>query len=375
MKINKSPLHEYHVANGATMKIFGNWEMPATYNSKWEEEYQAVRERIGLFDMSCITKIKVTGDSALEFLEEVCTGNISSLSESKMLNTLLCREDGTIIAIIWLLKEDDNFIIHTDAEKRQEIWQWLNQQAKNFPAETVKLQDLSESLACISVIGPQAIEIPKILISEDIIGLPYAGFEPGNIEDIDCLVCRYGYTGEYEYRFIFEPKYTEKIWHKIREVGKEYNISLCGLNILDILMMEMKSINQNKDLTSTTTPLQAGLHWMIYFRKENFIGKEAIFKEKQTGIPLKLMVITLESGGTIKENSQVFLENQQIGFIIHYGYSPTLKKDIGLAYLDNKYAWVGLEFEAECSDGSRRKINTVSAPLFITKTVIAAQEG
>ncbi|PIP41323.1 hypothetical protein COZ71_09785 [Candidatus Desantisbacteria bacterium CG_4_8_14_3_um_filter_40_12] len=145
--------------------------------------------------------------------------------------------------------------------------------------------------------------------------------------------------------------------------------------MLDIFMLEMKSVNQNRDILEDTTPLQAGLHWMIYFRKEAFIGKESIFEEKEKGIPRKLITITLEDGQPLKENTQILLDSEKIGFIIHSGYSPTLKKEIGMAYIESEYAWVGLEFEVETTTEKMRKLKTVSAPLFITKTVIVAQEG
>jgi len=374
MKI-KSPLYNYHLSMGAIFKTYGEWEMPGEYVGS-KQEYQAVRERIGLFDISCITMIKITGEDSAEFLEKVCSGNVSAMSEGKILNTLLLNEEGKIIAIIWLLMDEGCFFIHSDAEKKKVIWEWLNRVSEKYPEGKVKLEDLSELFACLSVIGPRAIEIPKRLISEDTIDLPYLGFEHSKIEnEIDCLLCRYGYTGEYEYRFIIPNESFEKVWKKIEEIGKEEGITRCGLDVLDILMLEMKSVNQNRDILEDTTPLQAGLHWMIYFRKEAFIGKEAIFKEKEKGISQKLITITLEDGKSLKEKAQIFLDSEKIGFIIHSGYSPTLNKEIGLAYINREYAWVGLEFEAETTTEERRKLKTVSAPLFITKTVISAREG
>jgi len=370
----RSILHNHHLASGATLKTYGEWEMPGEYIGN-EQEYQAVRERIGLFDLSCITKIKITGESSLEFLEEVCTGNVSAMSEGKILNTLLCNEEGKIIAIIWLLMDEECFFIHSVAEKKRIIWEHINQYAQKYPEKGIKLEDVSESFGCLSVIGHKAIEIPKRLVSEDTIGLPYLGFEHGKIDDIECLLCRYGYTGEYEYRFIIPNESLEKAWKRIEETGKEEGILKCGLDVLDIFMLEMKSVNQNRDILEDTTPLQAGLHWMIYFRKEAFIGKESIFEEKEKGIPRKLITITLEDGQPLKENTQILLDSEKIGFIIHSGYSPTLKKEIGMAYIESEYAWVGLEFEVETTTEKMRKLKTVSAPLFITKTVIVAQEG
>ncbi|MBU0701900.1 aminomethyltransferase family protein [bacterium] len=373
--MSKNILYNHHIDSETNLKICGEGEMHGESTGS-KEEYQAVRERIGLFDLSCITMIKITGENSLEFLEELCTGNVSAMSEGKIINTLLCNEDGKIIAIIWLLRDEECFFIHSDAEKKKVIWDWLNQHSKKYQEGKVKLEDLCESFKCLSVIGTKAIEIPKRLVSEDTIGLPYLGFEHGKIEDeIDCLLCRYGYTGEYEYRFIIPHESLEKAWHKIEETGKEEGIIRCGLGVLDILMLEMKSVNQNRDILEDTTPLQAGLHWMIYFRKEAFVGKEAIFEEKEKGVSSKLITITLEDGKPLKENSQIFLDSEKIGFIIHSGYSPTLKKEIGLAYIESAYAWVGLEFEAETIIDEKRKLKTVSAPLFITKTVIAAQEG
>jgi aminomethyltransferase len=363
-------LMEYHILHNAVMKEYGAYKAPAEYQG-FQKEYNAVRNTVGLFDFSITSKIRISGERSLDFLEKLLVGNIGAMSEGKVLNTLFSREDGTILAIIWLLKNESDFIILTDAEKKEAVLKQLRQYINDF--EDVELEDISESYSCLSVIGPKAIEIPRSIVGDDIIGLPYLGFEHDDIEGVDCILCRIGYTGEYEYRFLIPSEVSLKLWERIIDIGKEYGLVLCGFDVLDTLMLEMKSINQNKNLLEDVTCLQAGLHWMVYFRKEDFIGKEAIFKEKSQGISRKLLPILFDEGRDITERADIYLGEEKIGFVIHNKYSPTIGKDIGLAYLDERYAWVGLSFEVETTDKQCRNIRTVSAPLFITKTVREAQ--
>ncbi|MHA1675827.1 MAG: aminomethyltransferase family protein [Candidatus Njordarchaeales archaeon] len=363
-------LMEYHISHRAVIKKYGASKAPAEYTG-FQKEYNAVRNTVGLFDFSITSKIRILGRESSYFLDKLLAGNVRMMDEGKVLNTLFCREDGTILAIIWLLKNERDFIILTDAGKKEAVLKQLNKYINDF--ESVELEDISELYSCLSIIGPRAIEIARLIVGDDIVGLPYLGFQHSDIERTDCLLCRIGYTGEYEYKFLIPSEISLKLWEKIINVGKGCGLVLCGLEVLDTLMLEMKSINQNKDLLKDTTCLQAGLHWMVYFKKGSFIGKEAIFKEKSHGVTRKLLSVLFNGGGKIGERAGIYLGEEKVGFVIHNKYSPTMSKDVGLAYLDGRYAWAGLSFKAETIDKQRRNIRTVSAPLFITKTVREAQ--
>ncbi|MEM4523136.1 MAG: phosphopantetheine-binding protein [Nitrososphaeria archaeon] len=330
----------------------------------FEEEYWAIRENIGLIDMSSITKLKIVGKDVQIWLDKLITGNLLSLYEGKSIYTCFCDENGYIIALVQILQDKEGYIVFSDAEKRETLLSWLNKHLE----EGIYIEDMSDKFACFSVIGYNAVEIPKDLISEDILGLPYLGFLYDKIDNIEVLLYRFGLTGELEYRFIVPNEFAKIIWQKIVESGKKYNLRICSSDILPTLMLEMKSVNQLRDIRPTTTTLQAGLHWMIQYNKEKFIGKEALLLEKNRGTDSKLLSCIFHDECQVKENASVFLLDKKVGEMVNTSYSLTLGKRIGLMYIDTKYAWVGLELEVEAFDGKKR-VTTVSAPLFITKSV------
>lgn len=368
MNKNRSPIIDYHLQQGAQIKQYGSWDMPAWYTT-FEEEYNAIRNNIGIVDMSCMTKIKITGVKALEWLDKMLTGNILSLSDGKSIYTCFCDDNGYIITLAEVLQDGEEFIIFAPAEKREILLNWLN---KNIDPE-VNIQDITEKFACFTIIGPKAVELSRTLISEDIVGLQYLSFVHNKVGNIEVVVYRFGLTGEFEYRIIVPYEYSKEIWYKIVTSGKEYNAKICGLEILHTLMMEMKSVNPVKDIKNDTTPLQAGLHWMINFRKENFIGKEALLKEKEIGSIKKLMSCIFEEGSDVENGSSVNILGEKVGEVVNTSFSITLGKMIGLAYIDSRFAWVGLNFEVDTVSG-KKQMTTVSAPLFITKTVRGARE-
>jgi len=339
------------------------------------DEYQISRNNVALLDFSDMVNIKISGENALPFLDKICTGEINSLAEGQSLNTMMCDDNGLIVAIVWVLKDDEFFYVHSDTEKKEKLNNWINICLENYKDGEVDIEDIESTKACLSLIGPKAIEIPKILIDEDIIGLQYLGFEHNSIEDVECIVCRYGYTGEYEYRIIFDLDHKEEMINKILETGQEYGIQACSKDILNVLYLEMKSINQNTDISEDTLPLEAGLHWMINFRKDDFIAKNVLEEVKQKSAYNKFVMLTTTSDVVLKEAGKVTLSDKEdIGDIVHFEYSPKLEKTIALASIQNHYAWSGLDILIEPESGDMLPAETVSAPLFITQTVIAARE-
>jgi len=331
-------------------------------------EYDIVRNGVGILDLSADAKFYISGDDAFTYLDRLISGNIEAMRDGKVINTLFMKDNGTILAIVWLLKDEDRFIILTDAEKRNILLKWLKEHLADY---RVQIEDKSDDLGCIAVIGPKAQEVVRIVAGDDIVGLPYLGFEHNGI--VNCLLCRVGYTGEYEYRFILPRERGDHLVEQIMEAGHEYGISWCNANVLDILMLEMKSINQNKDLLEDTTPIQAGLHWMVDFNKEEFIGKNAVLQEVK--LPLKkLLTLLFKEKVELPNRAKLFIGEKEAGFIVHKAFSPTLNKDIGLAYIDEKFAWVGIDFKVKTIDGKLKEARTVSSPLFITKTVKEAAQ-
>lgn len=330
------------------------------------DEYKAIRNSAGFIDLSKDTKISISGKGSESFLGRLASGNIESMREGKIVNTLFMRENGAILAIVWLLKDDDRFLILTDAEKREVLIDWL---MMNSSGANVRIEDRTADLGCIAVAGPKAQVITRTVAGDDIVGLPYLTFEHNSVSD--SLLCRIGYSGEYEYRFLAPHDKLAILADSIIANGSEYGLVRCGAKVLDTLMIEMKSVNQKSDIYDNTTPIQAGLHWMVDFRKDEFVGKEVIEIEKRLP-PRKLLTLAFEDGNGVSKGGSLFIDDIKVGQIVNMAFSPTLNTHIGLAYIEERLAWVGIDMEAETESGGRTRTKTVSSPLFITKTVTEA---
>jgi len=332
-------------------------------NQKQLAEYNMVRSAVGFFDFSLSTKIYISGRESLIFLNRLMGGNVETMHNGKIINSLFMRDDGSLLATVWVLKDEAHYIILTDAEKRVVLFEWIMKYAEDYD---VQIEDKTEIFGSIVIVGPKGQELLMAIAGDDIIGLPYLGFEHNT--QTNCLICRIGYSGEYEYRLIFPNERYDNLQRQIMEKGGEYGMTHCDKDILDTLMFEMKLVNQNKDILEDTTPIQAGLHWMIDFRKSEFVGRDAVMKEKKSPSK-KLLLLLSEERMDIPDQAKLFIENIACGLIVKKSFSPTLNKDIFLAYIDEKFAWVGINFDIETIHQERGQVRTVSGPLFITKTL------
>lgn len=338
--------------------------------------YEIVRKKVGLFDLSDVGVFKISGSHAETFLNRLCGADISYQKEEKTINTVFCNEKGEIVFIGWILKEEESFSLHVDSEKREFAKKWISQQKKAEKNSDLEISDLSEEKACLSLVGPLAQKIMLTLFGEDILGLPYLGIEKNTkVLATESLVCRYGYTGEYEYRLFFEKERKSDFIDLIESVGANDGLGKPDRKILDLLMLEMKSINQNIDLSPTMTPLQAGLHWMLNFRKDQFIGKEALVRQKEEGTYSKLVMLLSSEDSVFEPGAKIFLDDStSIGTLIHPSYSPTLKQSIALGLIVADYAWPGIPVNIQDKDKKSCQFNTVSAPVFITQSILSARD-
>lgn len=332
-------------------------------NQRQLDEYNVVRNAVGLFDLSSNAKIYISGKESLIFLNRLISGNLEAMYDGKIINTLFMRDNGSILAIVWVMKDANKYLVLSDTEKRDIILKWL---IKNSEGYDVQIEDRTDILGSVALIGPKAQKLTREIAGDDIIGLPYLGFEHNTITD--CLLCRIGYTGEYEYRFIIPKEKCDNFKSQIMERGRAYGIAYCDTEVIDTLMLEMKSINQKRDILEDTTPIQAGLHWMIDFKKTEFIGRNIIMLEKRSPAK-KLLTLLSEDRIDIPEMGRLFIENTAVGFIVNKSFSPTLERNIYLAYIDERFAWVGINFAVEGVNDNMMEVKTVSSPLFITKSV------
>lgn len=324
--------------------------------------YELVRNQAALFDFSSEGRFFIRGADAIEAVNAVIASDLEAIPELKALNTVVLDESGTIQAIVWVLKTEDGIWVLCDPDRRTLVGERLVASAMKYTAE---VDDRTEITLCLAVIGPAAQKIAMAVAGEDVIGIPYLGFEVN--EQTDTLLCRLGYTGEFEFRFIAKHERASDMRALLLEAGAEYGLEVGEASDLPLLMLEMRSLSQREHIPEGTSPIQAGLHWMVDFRKECYTGHDALHALKMDP-GRKALMLQFETVTPPVGDQTVRIDQQDVGRCVCVAFSPTLGKTIALAYVDAALAWVSVVFDVAGLDA-----RAVSAPLFITKTVASPQ--
>ncbi|MEY3756671.1 MAG: aminomethyltransferase [Actinomycetota bacterium] len=330
--MNQSPLAARHLEINAKMADFGGWLMPIEYaQSGAIAEYSAVRERVGIFDVSHLGKISIIGEGAVEYLNRVVTNDLSKITSGQAQYTLLCNEDGGVVddLIVYRNSETDLFLI-PNASNTTSVFEILN---KNSPTQ-LQVKNLHKEYAVIAVQGPDSAKVlSRFGIKSD---FNYMSFINTTIESCPIILCRTGYTGEFGFEIIPLWQDAEKVWDKLVVVVKELNGVACGLGARDLLRTEMGYPLHGHELSLAISPVQAGAGWAIGWSKEIFRGKKVLLEQKEKGTKLKLKAILATDRGIPRKGMQVKdLAGAVIGEVTSGTFSPALKKGIGLALIDS----------------------------------------
>ncbi|RUR12892.1 glycine cleavage system aminomethyltransferase GcvT [Legionella sp. km772] len=324
--IAKTPLHAAHLACGAKMVNFHDWEMPLHYGSQLNEHH-FVRKDAGLFDVSHMTIIDVLGAGGRQFLRKLLTHDIDQLTHTgRALYSCMCNEHGGIIDdLIVYQRASDNYRLVLNSATRDKDMAWIWDKSQGF---AVGLQERPE-LAMIAVQGPNAIEKTKKILSApqlDAIST-LTHFECVDVES--WFFARTGYTGEDGFEIIVPQETVVQLWNDLLEAG----VKPCGLAARDTLRLEAGMLLYGQDMDETTTPLESGLGWTVTWQPEDrgFIGMGALFSQKQQGAARKLVGLTLLEKGIMRPGQKVIIEQCPDGIITSGTYSPTLEKSIALA--------------------------------------------
>lgn len=313
---------------------FGGWDMPI-YFTGIKDEHFAVRNDVGVFDVSHMVFFSLKGEKVIDFLNKVTTINFYKKQDANAVYSVLCNEAGGIVDDIIVYKKNaiEVYII-ANAGHEEKVGNWLSKW-NNFDVN-IKL----EKKAILAIQGPKSAEIIKQIFSKiyssEILNLKYYNF----CEIDDIIVARTGYTGEIGFEIIM-PENSENIF-KIWDDLKKLNVKICGLGARDILRLEAGYPLYGHELSDEISPIDAGLNWILDFQKEDFVGKHALLEQKQKGISKKLVGLEfLDRRFIPRNNNEIFLNNEKIGYVTSGSYSFFLDKAIALAYVDAKYANVG----------------------------------
>jgi aminomethyltransferase len=331
--VKSSPIEQAHLALNAKMADFGGWLMPIEYPASGViEEYNAVRNQVGLFDVSHLGKISVIGEGATEFLNSQFTNNLNRITNSQAQYTIMCNEVGGVIDYLIVYKNlDSDYFLIPNASNTAAVFEVLSSKAPTG----IAIKNLHENYGVFAVQGPKAIEVLKTIGLD--LTLEYMEFANVKFQNKPIVVCRTGYTGEHGYEIIPTSVDALDIWKALSMAVAGLNGRICGLGARDILRTEMGYPLHGHELTLDISPIQAVAGWAVDLTKEKFTGKQILEDQKRLGTKLKLKAIVATDRAIPRKDMLVKnLAGEQIGRVTSGTFSPALKKGIGLALISSE---------------------------------------
>ncbi|MDD2396603.1 MAG: glycine cleavage system aminomethyltransferase GcvT [Tissierellia bacterium] len=340
--MKKTPLYEKHIQLKGKIIDFGGWGLPVEY-SGIIPEHEAVRTKAGIFDVSHMGEITVQGEDSEKYLQMLLTNDISLLNNNQIAYTTMCYPHGGVVDDLLVYKyTNTDYLLVVNASNTEKDYRWMKE---NIFGDTEVL-NVSENYAQVALQGPLSQTILQKLTKKDLNEIEFYYFcDNVNIGNIGALVSRTGYTGEDGFELYFAYDKAEEMWELILETGKEEGLIPAGLGARDTLRFEAALPLYGHELDENITPLEAGLGFCVKLNKENFIGKEALANQKSEGLNRKIIGFEMIDRGIPRNNYEVYAEGRKIGYVTTGSFSPTLKKNIGLALIDSAYSKEGTEIE------------------------------
>ena len=364
--LKQTPFYKKHVALGGKLIDFGGYEMPVQYQGI-KQEHNAVRNSAGLFDVSHMGEFLVCGPNAEKLLQFLTINDVSRLSPGKAQYTAMCYEDGGIAddLIIYMI-EAEHYMMVVNASNIEKDWNWIN--SKNDAG--AMLVDVSEKTALLALQGPDSVSLLKKMTNTDIEQIGFYNFVTGSIAgESDIIISATGYTGEKGFELYIDTEISDplKIWDGLMKAGKDFGLEPAGLGARDTLRLEMGFALYGNDITKDTNPLEARMGWLTKLDKDDFIGREALLKQKEVGITRRLTGFVMSEERQVPRSGYDICnpEGKIAGFVTSGSQSITMGKGIGMGYIDVDHAADGSDIRI--SIRNKLKAATVQKPPFIEK--------
>ncbi|MDQ0789328.1 aminomethyltransferase [Streptomyces sp. B3I7] len=364
----RTALDALHRSLGATMTDFAGWDMPLRYGSE-REEHLAVRTRAGLFDLSHMGEITVTGPDAPALLGHSLVGDLATLAAGRARYTMICRADGGILddLIVYRLADAEHpvYMVVANASNAQTVLDALTERAAGFDAE---VRDDRDAYALLAVQGPASPGILASVTDADLDGLKYYAGLPGTVAGVPALIARTGYTGEDGFELFVDPADAEKLWQALTEAGASAGLVPCGLSCRDTLRLEAGMPLYGNELTTALTPFDAGLGRVVKFGKEgDFVGREALAEaagRAEQNPPRVLVGLVAEGRRVPRAGYPVVAGGAVVGEVTSGAPSPTLGRPIAMAYVDAAHAAPGTPGVGVDIRGSHEPFEVVALPFY-----------
>jgi aminomethyltransferase len=337
LSLKRTPLYELHREAGAKFVDFGGWEMPVQY-AGIIEEHRAVRTSVGLFDVSHMGEIEIRGPRALEVVQRLTTNDASKLEVCQVQYSTLCYPHGGIVDDLTVYRLGlDHFLLCVNAGNIDKDFTWIIEQAHG----DADIVNTSAQIAQLALQGRQAQATLQAFCDTALDDIRYYWSAKGRVRGIETLISRTGYTGEDGFEMYCSASEGPELWRALMEAGAPYQIKPIGLGARDTLRLEMGYALYGNDITADTTPLQAGLGWIVKLNKGDFVGREALAKERSGGIKRRLIGLEMIDRGVARAHYHILVDGEVVGEVTSGTMSPSLNKSVGLGYVRTECAKVG----------------------------------
>lgn len=371
MHSKKPHLWSFHKAHGKLTRFAG------FVHALWYEgtipEHFAVRNAVGIFDVSHMGRLLVEGKDAIRFLNHILTRDISPMNLNQGHYTLMCNEQGGIVddLTVFRLGEERFYLVYNAGNREKDV-KWLRSNLSNYEA---KLNEVSDQVAMFAVQGPKAVDTMQRLTGSDLQSIPRYSCAWVPLDGFEVLLSRTGYTGEDGFEVhlwnvsVDRPQRAEELWQKILKAGSEDGIKTCGLGARDTLRLEAGMCLYGSDMDERTTPLEARLGFTVAYEKKEFLGREPILRQKQAGVARRRIGLRVLERGVPRSGDRTFSGGKQIGSISSGTYSPLLRRGIAMGYVPREYDSPGVKLSVEINPATHRRVEAevVAMPFYDSK--------
>ena len=363
-----TPLLDIHKAAGGRIVEFAGWLMPVQYTGIIDE-HKTVRTAVGLFDVSHMGEVYFDGPRAVEAVQRVVTTDVGKLRDGDAVYTVICRPSGGIVddCIVYRRRQDQLFIV-VNASNEVKDYTWFAEHAGSI----AKVSNRSADFALIAVQGPKAVATLCKLTKLDLPAVKYFGLVDGEIAGMKVTAARTGYTGEDGFEVFTSPPDAPKMWHALMEAGREFGVKPAGLGARDTLRLEARMCLYGNDINDETTPLEAGLNWVVKLDAGDFIGREALQKQKAEGVKRKLVGFVIKERAIARHEYPICAPSAagsadphggRIGVVTSGTSSPTLGYSIGMGYVPTALSQPGQKVLCDCR-GKLASAEIVKGPFY-----------
>ncbi len=356
----RTPLYEKHVALGATIQSFAGYMMPIKYDTI-QKEHMAVRESVGVFDLTHMGEFRVTGKDSMAFLDKLLT-NDASVDAGKAYYSTMCYPDGGIVDDLIVYRiGDQEYLMVVNAANLDKDWAWVQSHLQGFD---VKVENESDETALVAIQGPRAQQVCAKLTDVDLDGIGYYEHSTDKFAGVDSLIARTGYTGEDGFEIYMKYPDAETVWDAVVKAGEEFGITAVGLAARDTLRLEVGYPLYGNDIDHSTTPIEAKLGWVVKLKTDKpFIAREILEQQKVEKPGRYLVGMKVIGKGFPRHGTPLFSGDRKVGIVTSGSIAPALGQAVCLGYVERGFQKRGNELEAEVR-GKRIPIKIVKIPFY-----------